>query len=107
MLWVVLVVLAVAFVGAGIAALQRKPSEQEKKVALTGWAGEYDAWLTELQNVIAKFPDQAELEGKTYTEAEANIVNEINNLFVDEMYHVTTRLVLKGAALKRVTSEKK
>lgn len=107
MLWVVLLVLALVFVGAGFFAFQRRPSELEKKVALTGWAGEYDAWLTELQEVITKFPDQGELEGKTYSEAEASIVNEINDLFVDEMYQVTTRLVLKGAALKRITSEKK
>lgn len=97
--WVALAVLA--FVGVGVWAYTRpKLKEARKEQVLTDWSSAYDAWLTEFQEVLARFPDQASMEGVKYGEVEANIINEINELYADEVYHVTTRLVLKGASLR-------
>jgi hypothetical protein len=104
--WVGLVVLAC--VGVGVWAYTRpKRLEQRKEQVLSDWTSAYDAWLTEFQIVMGKFPDQASMEGMQYGEVEAKIINEINDLYVDEAYHLTTRLVLKGASLRNHVKARK
>jgi hypothetical protein len=81
----------------------RRKTPVPKEQALDGWAGQYDTWLKELEAVLSRFPDQASMEGHVYSDAEAHIINNINDLYADELYHVTTQLVLKGAQLRAKT----
>ena len=74
-----------------------------KEQALDGWAGQYDTWLKELEAVLSRFPDQENMEGHVYSDAEALVINSINDLYADELYRVTTQLVLKGAQLQAKT----
>jgi hypothetical protein len=87
-------------VACGLLGWRLYPYRKPKEAVLTGWTEEYEQWLEELQAVIQRFPDQEKMEGYVYSDAQAHVINEINDLFADELYRVTTNLVLKGAQLR-------
>lgn len=70
------------------------------------WMREYEAWLTQFQGLVAKFPDHERLEGRQLDGSSLRLLDQITDLYTEDLRVLLEQLVLKGEMLRRSLTRK-
>lgn len=80
------------------------PFKRKPQNPLDKWLDSYEAWLTDLQKVLADFPDHTPLEGARLSEVQGRLLDQISDLYGDDVREALEKLVLRGAQLRKASS---
>lgn len=82
------------------------PFGRSKQEPVKRWLSQYDRWMNDFQKMLADFPDHAVLEGQQIAEPEAVLLDEITDLYGEDLRLLTEKLVLKGELLRSRTQRR-
>ena len=72
----------------------RLPPEQQ-------WAADYAAWLEDMYLLLGRFPDHAALEGRQLPDSQWQLLDQISDLYSEDLRLVIERMALKNESLRR------
>ena len=70
------------------------------------WIQEYEAWLAQFQGLVTKFPDHEGLEDRQLDASSLRLLDQITDLYTEDLRVLLEQLVLKGEMLRRSLSRK-